>query len=328
MRTSPTPSAPTPRPSNANRQSLLIEMAKHGHAPSLEQLANSITVLHDKAAARLEGSRPRALGHVLERLECTLMEDEKIGPALSTGLFLAAKQQPRPGTPLLDATAQDHNAAATAALNIKMIAQLANSRQLNAKVLQRLSTNINAIVDQLAQCLRNQALAETAQNVTSRNARPALDPNSPMAVLSALQGDGSLLTNILRDSVAATLEQMNLDAAQETQRQDNETMMLTNTAEQQRENQTANLDLASEQEQEFLEEQASQATADTAPRPMPPSSASKTDEKWLEQSLMQSHEAQQLVKTAQSGGFSKAMHGVEIAVKAAEVVSIASLSRG
>lgn len=116
---------------------------------------------------------------------------------------------------------QQEDLTATARLNMQAVAILAATGLLTAQAIGGLLRNTSMIVDNaMAVFTRG-----TQANTTSQQPLPPTnDPNSPASLLSAMQnGDGSLLVNVLADSLVAAQQNNDLILSADNQAMNQQT---------------------------------------------------------------------------------------------------------
>lgn len=260
--------APTLKP-NFDQRSLLAEIAGHGgQTPQLDHVCAAINhQLRHQTKVHLP---------TLERThDVNTIENSELGLNLQSSFSAATMMQLHPGKKKKDLTKEEQNYVSnTASLNITAATLLANANQLTTQTLGGLFRNTTIAVDTLMNTL-NTASRNNLNNTMRRQAsNNSQDPNSPAALLSAMQnGDGSLLVNILRDSAAAALVDNNIEAAVEQQHE-----LQIQTEEQQVENDQAQNLVTNENNEAATLQEITQETHHTALATPKPHHTTKKDE--------------------------------------------------
>lgn len=297
MSNSPTPAL---RPQFDHR-SLLAEVARHDNqTPQLQQLCDSVNAFRHEAQHNYQ-LQPAALAHFDDLRFAETFEQSSLGSDLHQSFSTAMTMQLKPGHKKEDLDEQEqHYIDNVASLNVAAMAMLSNANQLTAQTAGALFRNTSLVVDKLMNTMNVAAQNNLNNRLRLQPANNYQDPNSPMALLAAMQsGNGSLLVNINADSAAATSTEMNNEAAEEQQHE-----FLELTQEQQVENdQAANLNMAAELSAELTLATTAEheITAKTAPEPKPGSGKKQDDEK--------QQEAQQLATTNESSNSTDATNG-------------------
>lgn len=213
---------PTLRP-HFDQRSLLAEVARHDAAtPALEQLCDAVNEMKLQATAQLH-NHPEALAQIDDQRFTNTVHQSELGQQLTNTFSAAAMMQLHPGKKKDDLSEeQQHYVQNTAQLNTTAVALLANANQLSAQTVSGLFRNTSLVVDKLMNTLNTASRNNLNNSMRLQAQNNFQDPNSPSAVLSAMQnGDGSFLVNVLRDSAAAAVVETNLETAEEQQREFN-----------------------------------------------------------------------------------------------------------
>ena len=267
---------PTLRP-DIDHRSLLAEISRHdGQTPQLNQLCDAVNELHHQATEQLQ-NHPEALAQMDNARFANTVNESELGHSLHDNFSAAAMLQLHPGKKKKDLSEEEQNYVTnTASLNTTAVGLLANANQLTAQTVAGLFCNTSLVVDSVMNTVSTASRNNLNSTMRLRAMNNFQDPNSPTAVLAAMQsGNGDFLVNILRDSTTAALIDNNVEAAAEQQQQ-----FQIQTEEQQVENdQTQNLVMAENVEAEQLAETSQETQASTLPTPQPkPGAAKKLDE--------------------------------------------------